>query len=65
MSNLYSIKDPLLSLFDDINNNHETPDLFNNSLDSTSSILSNKDNPNENYHFFCINYSYIKFLFKL
>ena len=39
MSNLYSIKDPLLSLFDDINNNHETPDLFNNSLDSTSSIL--------------------------
>ena len=55
MSNLYSIKDPLLSLFDDINNNHETPDLFNNSLDSTSSILSNKDNPDENYHFYCIN----------
>lgn len=62
MSNLYSEKEPFLSLFDYINNNHEIPDIFNNSLDSISSILPNKDNPNDNFHFLCKNCNSIPIL---
>ena len=64
MSNLYSEKEIFLTLFDYLNNNHKIPehDIFNNSLDSISSISQIKTNPNENFHFLCKNCNTIPIL---
>ena len=58
MSQNLSSETEALSMFDNINNNYEIPELYNflnKSIDSMSSISQTENSPYDNYHFLCKN----------